>query len=360
MWPFFRADFGNPSAIHSYGQAAKKALEEARRKVALALGAKSSEIFFVSGGTESDNWAIQSAVKMAKAKGRHIVTSATEHNAVIKPLEELVGQGYAVTFLRPDKLGRIDPSALEAALRDDTILVSLALANNVVGTILDIPALVKVAKKKKVLFHTDAVQAVGHIPVNVRDLGVDLLSISGHKFHGPKGVGVLFAKLPRLPHPYIFGGGQERGGRSGTENVPGAVGLAVALEEAVREFRSIDALIALRDRLIEGTLKIAGAELTGDPVNRLPQIASFVFSALKSSVHLINAMNEVGLCASSGSACSAAANEASHVLMAMGYPNNLARASLRLSLSRYNTPKEIQTVIELLPSLVNKAREKGR
>ncbi|MDR2141099.1 MAG: cysteine desulfurase [Deltaproteobacteria bacterium] len=358
MLPYFQESFGNPSAIYSYGLEANQALSASRRLVASCLGAMSSEIFFTSGGTESDNWAIHSVVGRSDLKGRHIITSAIEHNAVLKPLAKLAERGFEITLLPPDRAGRIAVAALERARRPDTILVSIMLANNVVGTVQDIPALARAAHEVNAVFHVDAVQAAGYLPIDVRALGVDLLSISGHKFHGPKGVGALYARIPRLPEPLLNGGGQERGGRSGTENVPGVVGLATALAEAVAGLPKTAALTALRDQLIEGVLRIPGAFLTGDPVNRLPGLASFVFTGLKSSVHLINRLNERGVCASSGSACSVASQEASQVLMAMGFSEELARCSLRLSLSRRNTAEEVETVVALLPELIADIRAK--
>ncbi|MDR0549074.1 MAG: cysteine desulfurase [Deltaproteobacteria bacterium] len=358
MTPYFQAEFGNPSAIYSYGLTAHKALEDSRKQVAKCLGALSSEIFFCSGGTESDNWALFSVAERYWGQKAEIIVTAIEHNAVLKPLEKLENFGFTVKRLKPDKRGLIDPDQLAAALTDKTVLVSIALANNVVGTIQDIKALVKVAKAKKVLFHTDAVQAAGYLPINVRDLDVDFLSISGHKFHGPKGVGVLFAKVPHRPEPLIAGGGQEKGARSGTENIPGVVGLATALKEATESFGQMGELRALRDQLIAGILEIKGASLTGDPLKRLPGLASFVFSDFTSSVYLINLLNEMGVCASSGSACSAASREASHVLSAMGYAPEIAQSSLRFSLSRLNSASEVKIIVEKTTEAVKVLRTK--
>jgi cysteine desulfurase len=357
MLPYFREEFGNPSAIYSYGVDAKNALEDSRRKVAKALGAMNTEIFFTSGGTESDNWAIHSVCEQKSSKGKHIISTAMEHNAILKTLQKLEEQGYEVTLLQPDKNGQVTPKDLEKAIRPDTILISIMMANNVAGTILDIRELAKVGNKNNITFHTDAVQAAGHIPINVRDLGVDLLSISAHKFHGPKGMGALYSKIPRLPPPYITGGGQERGGRSGTENVAGAVGLAVALEECVSDMEERKkALSSMRDKLIEGILQIEGSSLTGDPIRRLPGHASFVFDKIRHSVFVINLLNERGICASSGSACAASSQEASHVLMAMGYSKEDAFRSLRLTLSHENTLNEIEVLIESVKEIVQYER----
>jgi cysteine desulfurase len=358
MMPCFREQFGNPSAIYSCGQDAKKLLESSRASVAGAIGAMSSEIYFCSGGTESDNWAIYSACERNRGKGGHIVSTAIEHSAVLRTLEKMEGRGYEVTLLQPDAYGQITPEQLEQAIRSDTVLVSIMMANNVVGTVLPIASLCRAAHRRNVIFHTDAVQAAGHMPIDVRELGVDMLSISAHKFHGPKGAGALFSKIPRIPSPYITGGGQEKGARSGTENIPGIVGMAAALGEAAEKMAE-DAryVAALRDALIERTLEIPGAQLTGDPENRLPGHASFVFDTGKDSAHLINMLNEEGICASSGSACSASSSEASHVLTAMGC-GPVSRSALRITLSKYNTMDEIDAITQKLPALISKLKNR--
>ena len=358
MTPCFTENYGNPSAIHSFGQEAKKVLEQSRVITANSIGAKSTEIFFTSGGTESVNWAIHSACQQKSGKGTHIVSTEIEHNAVLKTLEKLQNQGFEVTLLKPDKHGQISPEQLDSAIRKDTVLVSIMMANNVIGAVLRIKELCAVAHKSRVLFHTDAVQAVGHIPVNVRDLGIDLLSLSAHKFHGPKGIGVLFSKIPRIPSAYITGGGQERGVRSGTENVPNIAGMAAALQESVNNLSADMAYkVKLRDRLIEQTLQIPGTYLTGDPQNRLPGHASFVFDGIGHSVYLINMLNDAGICASSGSACSAASKESSHVLNAVGIEEGMAISSLRISLSVYNTEKEIDIINAKLPEFIGLLRQ---
>ena len=360
MLPCFREVYGNPSAVHDAGQAAKNAVERSRDRVAKAIGALRTEITFTSGGTESDNWVIRGVCRQRGSRGRHIIASAIEHNAVRRTLEDMQTQGFSVTFLEPDALGRIAPEQLEAAIRPDTILVSVMLANNVVGTILDIPALVAVARKRRVLFHTDAVQAVAHIPVNVRALGVDFLSISAHKFGGPKGVGALYSRLPNRLPPLLTGGGQEREMRSGTENVPGIVGMAAALEESVGNLPETQPrLSALRDDLIRQVTAIPGVHLTGDPVNRLPGFASFVVEGISHSVLLVDEMNLMGYGVSSGSACSAASKEASHVLTALGYDKSLASAALRITLGPENTREEIDGCIIALRTCIGKLR-KGR
>jgi cysteine desulfurase len=359
MLPYFREQFGNPSALYSYGQEAKKALEDSRRIVAAGIGALVNEIFFTSGGTESDNWAIHGVCALKKSKGKHIIATAIEHNAVLRPLETVQKQGYEVTLLQPDTYGQISPEQLRNAIRPDTILVSIMTANNVVGTILPIRELCAAAHERGVLFHTDAVQAVAHIPIDVRDLGVDLLSLSAHKLHGPKGVGALYAKVSLPVPPFIEGGGQEKGRRSGTENVAGIVGMAAAMAEGTKNAgENAAALTALRKKLVDGILQIPGARLTGDPEHRLPGLASFVFSGIKEGVHLINKLNEAGICASSGSACSASSKEGPHVLTALGYDEKTARSALRISLSVFNTEREIAVMLNTLPGILEALRRR--
>ncbi len=358
MLPYFYEEFGNPSAIYSYGQTGKNAVEKCRERVAKALGALKTEIYFTSGGTESDNWAIRGVCRKQKEKGKHIISTQIEHNAVKKTLEQLEEDGFEVTYLKPDEKGQITPEQLEAAIREDTILVSIMLANNVVGTILDIESLVKVAHRHRILFHTDAVQAVGHIPMNVRKLGVDFLSISAHKFNGPKGVGILYSKIPyRLP-AYLTGGGQEKEERSGTENVPGIVGMTRALEEAVAGLTGSQTYLEeLADTLTEKILEIPGVYRTGDPDRHLPGFRSFVVEGITHSVLLVNALNEHGICVSSGSACSASSKEASHVLIAMGYGEKLAGNSLRLTLGMENTREEMLLTANYLREAILNIRE---
>ncbi|MDR1079424.1 MAG: cysteine desulfurase [Deltaproteobacteria bacterium] len=382
MLPLFRESYGNPSALYDMGRAAFKALEDARASVAASLGALKSEIFFTSGGTESDNWAIAGAADAAEAaalrsclggrgetagpapggaggRGKfHMITSAVEHSAVLKPLQRLERRGWEVTVLPTDRTGAVSPDALEAAIRPDTALVSVMAANNVVGTVQDVKALAGVCRRRRVLFHTDAVQAAGHMPLNVRDWDADMVSVSSHKFHGPKGTGALFCKVPRRPDPLVLGGGQERGGRSGTENVHGACGMAAALAAAVRGMDADSArLRSMRDRIIEGALKIPGVLLTGDPRRRLPGHASFVVEGIRHSALLITMLNERGVCASSGSACTVASKEADHVLQALGYGWE-PFASLRLTLSVYNTDEEVEHVLDVLPECVAELRRR--
>lgn len=355
MLPFFKESCGNPSATHSMGIEAKNAIEDARRTIAKAIGARVNEIFFTSGGTESDNWALRGAIELRRNKGRHIITTQIEHSAVSKTAKRLEQEGFEVTYLPVDQYGQVLPEQLAEAIREDTVLVSLMLANNEIGTILPIRELSAVARQRKVLFHTDAVQAVGHIPVNVQELGVDMLSLSGHKFRGPKGIGALYVNLKMLVPPFMIGGGQEKGRRSGTSNVPGIVGMAAALGDAAEHLDGhIEYITALRDQLIDGVLKLTGAELTGDPQNRLPGMASFIFKGFEGEP-LVPLLSEAGICASSGSACSAGSGEPSRVLQAAGYSKKDAMSPLRFSLNEDNTIDDVDYILANLPSVLQKA-----
>lgn len=357
MTPYFRDAYGNPSSLYTFGQQAKSDLDAARAEVARCLNAKPEEIFFTSGGTESDNWALKAVAELRGGKGRHIITSAIEHHAILHTLEHLEkALGFSVTYLPVDSLGRVDPQAVKAAIRPDTILITVMAANNEIGTIEPIAEIGAIAREAGVLFHTDAVQAVGHIPVDVSAWNCDMLSLSGHKFHGPRGVGALYARRGlRLP-PLIHGGGQEKGRRSGTENVAGAVGLAAALREAVDglEARSV-LLAARRDRLIEGLTRLPCSRLTGDPVHRLPGTASFVFEGVEGEALLLH-LDAKGICASSGSACSSASLDPSHVLLAIGLPHEVAHGSLRLSLGEENTDEDVDYLLQAVPEVVEYLR----
>ena len=356
MLPYFSEKFGNPSAAYSYGREAKKAIEDARRSVAQSLGALNNEIFFTSGGTEGDNWIIQSVGEQYASRGRHIISTKIEHSAVLKTLERMESRGFSVTLLEPDSQGMIYPQQLRDALREDTILVSIMAANNVVGTLLPIKELCAAAHERHVLFHTDAVQAVAHVPLRVKEWGVDFLTLSAHKFHGPKGIGAAYIRVPLTPLPLLSGGEQEKSRRSGTENVAAIVGMAAALEEGVQNLtHDTEKIIAMRNTLLEAMEKIPGTIITGDRENRLPTLASCIFEGLEGQV-LVVKLDEAGICASSGSACFTAKIEPPHVLTAMGYPPKLARGALRLSLSAYNTPEEIDRIVEELPKAVSKLR----
>ena len=360
MLPCFTQDYGNPSSLYGFAQEGKSRLEQARAQVAACLNAKPEEVYFTSGGTEADNWALRGVAELMALKGRktgHIITTAIEHHAILHTAQYLEKQGYEVTYLPVDGDGLVDPANLEAAIRPDTILISVMAANNEIGTIQPIAEIGAIARAHKVLFHTDAVQAVGHIPVDVEEWNVDLLSLSGHKFGGPKGIGALYMKKPlRLP-ALIQGGGQEKGRRSGTENVPGAVGMAAALKEATDYLPEESArLAALRDKLIAGLSGLPYASLTGHPVKRLPGTASFVFEGVEGEALLLH-LDARGICASSGSACSSASLDPSHVLLAIGLPHAIAHGSLRLSLGADNTEADVDYILKEVPAVVAYLRE---
>ena len=360
MLPYFTQNYGNPSSLYAFGQQAKSDLEEARAAVARCLNARPEEIYFTSGGTEADNWALRGVAELMALKGRktgHIITTAIEHHAILHTAQYLEKNGYEVTYLPVDGDGMVDPAAVEAAIRPDTILISVMAANNEIGTIEPIAEIGAIAKAHKVLLHTDAVQAVGHIPVDVEAWNVDLLSLSGHKFGGPKGVGVLYMRKPlRLP-PLIHGGGQEKGRRSGTENVPGAVGLAAALTEAVENLPAESArLAALRDKLMAGLSTLPYTRATGSLTHRLPGTASFVFEGVEGEALLLH-LDARGICASSGSACSSASLDPSHVLLSIGLPHAIAHGSLRISLGPDNTEADVDYMLKEVPAVVNYLRE---
>ena len=360
MLPHFTRDYGNPSSLYRFAQEGKTHLEEARAQVAACLNAKPEEVYFTSGGTEADNWALRGVAELMALKGKktgHIITTAIEHHAILHTAQWLEKQGYEVTYLPVDGDGLVDPANLEQAIRPDTILISVMAANNEIGTIQPIAEIGAIARAHKVLFHTDAVQAVGHIPVDVEAWNVDLLSLSGHKFGGPKGIGALYMKKPlRLP-ALIQGGGQEKGRRSGTENVPGAVGMAAALKEAVDHLAQESArLSALRDKLIAGLSVLPYTRLTGHPVKRLPGTASFVFEGVEGEALLLH-LDAKGICASSGSACSSASLDPSHVLLSIGLPHAIAHGSLRLSLGAENTEEDVEYILKEVPAVVAYLRE---
>ena len=355
MLPFLTGEYGNPSSVHSPGQQAKQVVEDARRMTAEAIGALPAEIYFTSGGTESDNWAIRSAAELRKEKGKHIISSPIEHPAVLDTLKYLEKNGHEVTYLSTDGHGNISLDELRDAIRDDTILITIMTANNEIGTILPVREIGKIAKEKGILFHTDAVQAAGHIPIDVKELNVDMLTLSGHKFGAVKGVGALYVRKGIKLPPLIRGGGQERRRRSGTENVPGIVSLAFALDEAVKRL-PLTRVAKMRDRLIKELLKIPRSRLTGDPVNRLPGIASFVFECVEGESMLL-LLDQQGICGSSGSACSSGSLDPSHVLLAIGLPHEIAHGSLRLSLSEENTDEEVDIVLKELPPIVARLRK---
>jgi cysteine desulfurase len=357
-----REDFGNPSSVHHFGQRAKAALDEARSAVAALIGADPSEVVFTSGGTESDNFAIRGVAEALEATGRrHLIASAIEHEAVLNTLKALARRGWRTTLLPVDESGIVAPAALEAALADDTALVSVMHANNEIGTIQPIAELARLAKARRALFHTDAVQSAGKIPIDVKALGVDLLSISAHKFYGPKGVGALWVRRGvRLQAP-ITGGKQERSRRAGTENVPGIVGLGVAAQLARTKMADEGArLAALRDRLEEGILRaVGGTAINGARRARVPNTTNVSFDRVEAESLLI-AMDLAGIAVSTGSACSSGTLEPSHVLKAMGFPPHRTQNSIRFSLGAANTEADVDRVIEVLPSIVDKLRSLTR
>jgi len=361
MLPYFNPKYGNASSIYRLGQEAGKALDQARRAVADVLGCQPKEVIFTSCGTESDNLALRGVgwARRNLGRGNHIITSSIEHHAVGHTCEQLEKHfGFEVTYLPVDEHGLVDPDDVGRAIKDDTVLISIIYANNEVGAIEPIAEIGQVARQMGVPFHTDAVQAGGVLSLNVNELNVDLLSLSAHKFYGPKGVGVLYARqgVPLLP--IQTGGGHEGNRRAGTENVPYIVGLATALKIAYEELETNNERIAaLRDCLIEGVLdSIVEVEPTGHPINRLPNSASFVFKYIEGEAMLLN-LDLAGISASSGSACSSASLEASHVLLAMGIPPEVAHGSLRLTLGRENTEEDVDYVLDILPGIVQKLRD---
>ncbi len=353
MLPFMTECFGNAASIHGTGREAHRALDRARKQVAAVLGAQPQEVYFTSGGSESDNWAVKGVAWAARGRGKHVITSAVEHHAVLNACAWLEGMGFEVTRLPVDALGRVDPDSVARALRPDTVLISVMTANNEIGTLQPIREIGEIARSRGVPFHTDAVQAAGHIPVNVEELQVDLLSLSAHKFHGPKGVGILYVRRGTKLDSLIHGGAQERGLRAGTPNVPGAVGLAKALELAAASLpESADRVRALRDQLIrEIRARIPDAVLNGDPERRLPGNVHFSFPGVDGEALLLR-LDLAGIACSGGSACTSGAQEPSHVLAAIGQAPELAKGGLRMTLGEENTPEEIKEVLRVLPEIV--------
>lgn len=356
MLPYFTDVFGNPSSLHTYGQEAKTVLEDARERIANIIGAKPKEIYFTSGGSEADNQAIVTAAINGANKGKkHIISSKFEHHAVLHTLQKLEKQGFEVTLLDVYEDGYVRPKDLEKAIREDTALVTIMFANNEIGTVQPIKKLAEICKEKKVLFHTDAVQAVGHLEINVADLGVDMLSLSAHKFHGPNGIGVLYARNGIMLRNLIEGGAQERGKRAGTENIPAIVGMAVALEEAVSKLDDTKRIAGLRDKLISELTKIPHSKLNGGNGERLPGIANFCFEGIEGE-SLLLLLDDDGIAASSGSACTSGSLDPSHVLLALGLPHEVAHGSLRISLSDENTEEEVDHIIKCVPKVVEYLR----
>ena len=357
MLPFFSDAFGNPSSIYSYGQEAKGAVEEARTKVAELIGARSEEIVFTSGGTEADNLALKGLAYASEHKGNHIITTSIEHHAVLEACKFLEKRGLEITCLPVDKYGLVDPADVKKAITAKTILISVMHANNEVGTIEPVEEIGEIARKAGAYFHTDAVQTVGHIPVNVDKLKVDLLSISGHKFYGPKGVGALYVRKGTKLVPLVHGGEHEKRRRAGTENVPAIVGLGKAVELAGQEMgREVERLTNLRDKLIRGLVgKIDSVHLNGHPTRRLPNNVNISIDFVEGESILLN-LDLEGICASTGSACTSSSLEPSHVLLALGLPPEQAHGSLRFTFGRENTEEDVQRVLEVLPRVVAKLR----
>ena len=357
MLPCFQNLYGNPSSLHTIGQEAAKALLSARETVAACLGCSFKEITFTSGGSEADNQAIISAARIGARKGKkHILSTAFEHHAVLHTLRRLEKEGFEIQLLDVGSMGTVTAEQVAKAIRPDTALVTIMYANNEIGSVMPIAEIGAVCREKGVLFHTDAVQAAGHLHINVREQNIDMLSLSGHKFHGPKGVGVLYTR-PGIPLTNIIeGGAQERGKRAGTENIPGIVGMAAALREACdRIDETTEKVTALRDKLIAGLSQIPHSVLNGDPVHRLPGNVNLCFEGIEGE-SLLLLLDQKGICASSGSACTSGSLDPSHVLLAIGRPHEVAHGSLRLSLCEDNSPEEVEYVLREVPRIVEYLR----
>lgn len=350
--------YGNPSSLHSVGQKAAEVLQKAREDIAEILGADFREIYFTSGGTEADNQAIYSAAVFGAKKGRkHIISSAIEHHAVLHMLNRLEKEGFEITLLDVGEKGIVDPEDVRKAIREDTVLVTIMYANNEIGTLQPIREIAEICREKKVIFHTDAVQAAGHVPINVAEEKIDMLSLSAHKFHGPRGIGVLYVRKGVPLFNLIEGGAQERGRRPGTENLPAIVGMAAALKEAVSDMEAAgEKTAALRDILIEGLSKIPHARLNGDTRKRLPGNVNFCFEGIEGE-SLLLLLDNKGIAASSGSACTSGSLDPSHVLLALGLPHEVAHGSLRLSISEENTEEEMRYIVDAVREVVEYLRD---
>lgn len=358
MMPYFTEQFGNASSIYTFGRRSKAAIEEAREKVAKALNALPDEIYFTGGGSEADNWAIKGVALANRNKGNHIITTKIEHHAVLHACEYLEKKGFEVTYLDVDEYGMINLDELKNAITDKTILITIMFANNEIGTIQPIAEIGKIAKEKGVYFHTDAVQAVGNVEIDVKEMNIDMLSLAGHKFYGPKGVGALYIRKGVRIDNLIHGGGQERKRRAGTENLPGIVGLAKAIEIATSNIEEHNKrIMAMRDRLLKGIMeKIPYTKLNGHPEKRLPGNINVSFEFIEGE-SLLLLLDHYGICASTGSACSSGSLDPSHVLMAIGLPHEIAHGSLRLSLGDLNKEEDVDYVLEVLPNIVQRLRD---
>ena len=357
MLPYFTENYGNPSSIYSKGRDAKRALELAREKVASALGAQAGEIYFTSGGSEADNWAIKGTAHRLAAKGKnHIITTVFEHHAVLHTCDDLAKQGFEITYLPVDANGLVTAEQVKKAIKDTTALVTIMYANNEIGTIQPISEIARVCHEAGVLFHTDAVQAVGNVEINVAEMGIDMLSLSGHKIHAQKGIGALYLRKGILLPNLIHGGAQERSRRAGTENVPAIVGLAAAIEHAVKDIPAKTAKVtAMRNRLIDGILQLDRTRLNGDRTSRLPGNANISVIGVEGEALLLS-LDMVGICASSGSACTSGSLDPSHVLLSLGLPHEVAHGSLRLSISEDTTDEDIDYILENVPVIVERLR----
>ncbi len=357
MLPYFTEVYGNPSSIHGFGREAKKAIERAREQVAAAIGADKGEIYFTGGGTEADNWIVKGVAFANQKKGKHIITSAIEHHALLHTCQWLEKQGFSVTYLPVDADGLVDPKALESAMTDQTILVSIMFANNEIGTIQPVEELAAIAHARGAVFHTDAVQAIGAVPVDVQRMGIDALSIAAHKFHGPKGVGALYLKKGIRVDVNQQGGAQERSRRGGTENVPGIVGMGKAIELATENLPAhAERLTRMRDKLISGILEnIPDVRLNGHATKRLPNNVNVSVRYIEGEALLLS-LDLVGIAGSSGSACTSGSLDPSHVLLGIGLPHEIAHGSLRLSLGDFNTDEDVDYVLEQLPQIVTRLR----
>ena len=358
MLPYMETVYGNPSSLHSVGQQAAEALQNARERIAACLNASPREIYFTSGGSEADNQAILSAARLSARKGKkHIISTAFEHHAVLHTLKKLEKEGFEIELLPVGAIGTITAQQVKSALRADTCLVTVMYANNEIGSILPIAEIGEVCREAGVLFHTDAVQAAGHVSIDVQAQHIDMLSLSAHKVHGPKGIGVLYARQGVPLTSLIEGGAQERGKRAGTENLPAIMGMAAALEDACAHIdENARKVSALRDRLIAGLSKIPHSALNGDPVNRLPGNVSFCFEGIEGE-SLLLLLDAKGICASSGSACTSGSLDPSHVLLAIGRPHEVAHGSLRLSLCEWNTDEDVDRILAAVPEVVAYLRE---
>lgn len=355
---YYGEEYGNPSSIYKIARKSKKAVEDAREKVAVAINARTDEIYFTAGGSEADNWAIRGVAENYQDKGKHIITLSIEHHAVIHTCKYLEKKGYDITYLPVDEYGIVDLEELKKAIRKDTILISIMFANNEIGSIQPIKEIGNIAKDNGIIFHTDAVQAIGHVPIDVKELNVDLLSMSAHKFYGPKGIGALYIKKGIKLNSLIYGGAQEKNKRAGTENVPGIVGMGIAIELITKEIEEESKrLIYLRDKIIDNILKtIPYTRLNGDKEKRLPGNANISFEFIEGESILL-LLDMKGICASSGSACTSGSLDPSHVLLAIGLAHEKAHGSLRLTLGMYNTEEEVDYLLKELPPIINRLRE---